>query len=396
MIKGLKAREILDSRGNPTVEVLLQTSEGTFVSSVPSGASTGSYEAKELRDNDKRFNGKGVLQAVENVNTKIRPLLIGKEVDAEKLDNLILEADGTQDKSNLGANAILGVSMCLFRAEAKKEGVAFWNYLASKFQFVSRIPQPCFNVINGGVHSGGGVSFQEFMVVPQKASFAENLRFATETYYRLKHKLKEKYGEMAVNTGDEGGFVPPVNSSEEILEILSEEDVPLIIDAAATEFFKKENYLLDGKRKSTKEMIELYRVLGDKYPLLGIEDPLEEEDFEGWSELTGSFDNIMIIGDDLLTTNTRRMEIAEEQKSCNAIILKINQIGSISEAIGAARKAKEYGWKIIVSHRSGETNDDFIADFSVGIGAEYIKSGAPARGERVAKYNRLLKIEEEK
>ncbi len=395
MIKGLKAREILDSRGNPTVEVLLQTSEGTFVSSVPSGASTGSYEAKELRDNDKRFNGKGVLQAVENVNTKIRPLLIGKEVDAEKLDNLILEADGTQDKSNLGANAILGVSMCLFRAEAKKEGVAFWNYLASKFQFVSRIPQPCFNVINGGVHSGGGVSFQEFMVVPQKASFAENLRFATETYYRLKHKLKEKYGEMAVNTGDEGGFVPPVNSSEEILEILSEEDVPLIIDAAATEFFKKENYLLDGKSKSTKEMIELYRVLGDKYPLLGIEDPLEEEDFEGWSELTGSFDNIMIIGDDLLTTNTRRMEIAEEQKSCNAIILKINQIGSISEAIGAARKAKEYGWKIIVSHRSGETNDDFIADFSVGIGAEYIKSGAPARGERVAKYNRLLKIEEE-
>jgi len=394
MIKDLKAREILDSRGNPTVEVTLVTEKGSFISSVPSGASTGVNEAKELRDGGERFGGKGVLNVIENIEEKIKPLLEGKEVDNPvELDGIICRADGTEDKSNFGANAILGVSMSLFRAAAVESGKPLFYYLREIFDFSAEMPAPCFNVINGGVHSGGGTSFQEFMIVPQKESYKENLRSGAEYYRKLKEILKEKYGERGINIGDEGGFVPPAKSAKEVLDILSEGGFPVIIDAAATEFFKEGSYFLDKEIKTTQEMISYYKEIVKEYPLLGIEDPLQEDDFSGWSELSKELGESLIVGDDLLVTNIGRIEKAEKEEACNAMILKINQIGSVSEALEAAKKAKEIGFKIIVSHRSGETNDDFISDLAVGIGAEYIKAGAPARGERVAKYNRLLKIE---
>jgi len=398
MIKDLKAREILDSRGNPTVEVSLFTERDCFVSSVPSGASTGKHEAKELRDNEERYAGKGVLQAVENINKKIAPLVIGKEIDPLEIDKIMIDADGTKDKSNLGANAILGVSMSVFRAGAKEKDVPLYEYFSQYFNKEKNIPDACFNIVNGGTHSGGGVNFQEFMLVPQEKSFAENLRFAAEFSYKLKKRIVEKYGLDSTNIGDEGGFVPKATSEKEVLRLLRDIDdkVPFVIDVAATEFFNEGKYILgDENEKTTKEMIDLYQELKDEFYILGIEDPLEEEDFSGWKNLKDNFKDLLIIGDDLLVTNVTRMEMAKENDSCNAMILKINQIGSVSEAVAAAKKAKEFNWKTIVSHRSGETNDDFIADFAVGIGADYIKSGAPMRGERVAKYNRLLKIEKE-
>jgi len=394
MIKDLRAREIIDSRGNPTVEVALSTDQGEFVSSIPSGASTGSHEAKELRDMGDRFGGKGVLRAVENINKIIKPLLLGEEVDdPRKLDQILLSEDGTEDKSNLGANAILGVSMSVFRAAAKKQEVPLFEYIAKEFDFTKKTPRPCFNVINGGAHSEGGTSFQEFMIVPQKDSFRQNLEEGVRCYRELKSKLKERYGEMAVNLGDEGGFVPGKCSAQEVMDLLSEQGNQVIIDAAATEFCQQEEYLFDGERKDAREMTDFYRQLSKKYPLMGLEDPLHENDFSGWRELTERLSDIMVIGDDLLTTNIKRMEMAKKEKACNGMILKINQIGSVSEALEAAKRAQDYKWKIIVSHRSGETNDDFIADLAVGIGADFIKSGAPARGERVAKYNRLLQID---
>ncbi len=397
MIKSLKAREILDSRGNPTVEVLVETDDGSFTSSVPSGASTGKYEAKEIRDGGERYMGKGTLKAVENINRKIAPLLIGKDVDPFAIDKILIDFDGTKDKSNLGANAILGVSMALFRAGAGKEKVSLYQYLSSHFNYKEKIPVPCFNIVNGGMHTGGGVSFQEFMLVPGEESFKENLRFAVEFYNQLKKEIVEKYGGIAVNIGDEGGFVPPAESAEDILLILQKtgKNSSIIIDAAASEFFEDGSYFLDGVKKNLNEIIEYYKNLQEKFSLLGIEDPLEEDDFSGWSSLKKELEGVLLVGDDLLATNTERMKLAHEADSCNAMILKVNQIGSITEAVEAVRKAKEYGWKIIVSHRSGETNDDFIADFAVGVGADYIKSGAPVRGERVSKYNRLLKIEDE-
>lgn len=397
MIKKIHAREILDSRGNPTVEVSLFTDEREFVSSVPSGASTGSYEAKELRDEEERFGGKGVLRAVENINKKIAPAIVGKDINPLEIDNLLREIDGTKDKSNLGANAILAVSMAVFRAAAEKEKKSLYHYFSSKFLFEEKIPTPCFNIINGGAHSGGGVSVQEFMLVPQEESFRENLRFGAEFYHLLKKKIKEKYGASSVNIGDEGGYVPAIKSSKEVLSLLCEvkEGARFILDVASTEFFKDGKYFFDGEEKSREGMIDFYKEIKNDFPILGIEDPLEENDFLGWGILKEELKETLIIGDDLLVTNIERMEMADEKNSCNAMILKVNQIGSISEAIETAKKAKNLGWKIIVSHRSGETNDSFIADFAVGIGADYIKSGAPARGERVAKYNRLLRIEEE-
>ncbi len=396
MIKDLRAREIIDSRGNPTIEVSLFTDNGVFVSSVPSGASTGSYEAKELRDGGERYNGKGVLRAVENVNSKIKPLLINKEIEPFLLDELMCEVDGTEDKSNFGANAILGVSMCLFRAKAAEEGKELFDYLAEKSSSQKRIPKPCFNIINGGVHGGGGVDFQEFMIVPQESSFSKNLQRAVEFSHTLKDKIIEDYGVISTNVGDEGGFVPNIETEKEVLSLLKNCDfeMPIIIDVASTEFYKGQEYLVKGKIVSREELINRYKELSQKFNLLGFEDPLYEDDFSGWGLLRKEIGDILIIGDDLLVTNPRRMDKAKENNSCNAMILKINQIGSITEALEAVKKAKEFGWKIIVSHRSGETNDNFIADFAVGVGAEYIKAGAPKRGERLAKYNRLLQIEE--
>ncbi len=398
MIKDLAAREILDSRGNPTVEVSVFTQLGEFVSSVASGASTGIHEAKEIRDGGERYGGKGVLTAVKNVNEKIAPLLIGKEENPEEADKIMIDADGTNDKSNLGANAMLGVSMSVFKAAAAKENLPLFRYLSSYFSFKENIPVPCFNVINGGAHGAGGTAFQEFMIVPQKESFSENLRFATDFYQHLKNTIlrKEEYPASFANVGDEGGFVPEIQSAEEVLSLLLSVDrCPVIIDVAASEFFKENAYIYGGIRRSKEEMISLYRKLSGEFSLLGLEDPLEENDFSGWHELKEKMSGLLIIGDDLLTTNIQRMEKAKENDSCNAMIIKINQIGTVSEAIRAAKKAKEFGWRTVVSHRSGETNDDFIADLAVGTGSEYIKAGAPARGERVAKYNRLLKIEKQ-
>ncbi len=397
MIKDIKAREILDSRGNPTVEVSLSTEKGEFVSSVPSGASTGMHEAKELRDNDDRYVGKGVLRAVQTVNEKIKPLIIGKEVEPSVIDKIMIEADGTKDKSGFGSNSILGVSMSVFRAAAKEKNIPLFDFLSFFSRLEKNIPTPCFNIINGGVHSGGGVSFQEFMIVPSERSFKENLRSAVEFNYELGKNIAEKYGKESTNIGDEGGFVPKAESEKEILRLLERtgEKTSIIIDVAATEFFKEGKYFLGKEKKDRKEMIAFHKEIVSAFPIIGIEDPLEENDFSGWKELREEVGKVMVIGDDLLVTNVERMELAKKFDSCNAMILKINQIGSISEAVEAAKKAKEFGWDIIVSHRSGETNDDFIADFAVGIGASYIKSGAPKRGERVAKYNRLLKIEED-
>ncbi len=396
IIKDITAREVLDSRGNPTVETTVFTESRSYTASVPSGASTGSHEAKELRDGGDRYHGKGVLKAVKNVNEIIKPLLLEKQLNLQQIDELMLKKDGTTDKSNLGANAILSVSMACTRAKAGEQNKPLYESIADEFSFTKNIPTPLFNIINGGEHGAGGVSFQEFMLVPEKESFSENLRFAAEFFYRLKSKLAEKYGDSSINIGDEGGFVPAIKSEEDVLRVLNEVQVgvPFLIDVAATEFFKESEYVFkNGERKTTQQMISFYQILSEKFKLLGLEDPLEENDFIGWGELKKNLSSLLIVGDDLLVTNTSRMETAHHHGSCNAIILKINQIGSISEAVRAVLKAKEWGWKIIVSHRSGETNDDFIADFAVGIGAEYIKSGAPQRGERIAKYNRLLEIE---
>jgi enolase len=396
MIKKLKAREILDSRGNPTVEVSLTTDAGKFLSSVPSGASTGTYEAKEIRDGDVRYNGKGVLKVVDNINQKIAPLFLNKEIDPFLFDKMMIELDGTDDKSSIGANAILPVSMSFFRAAAAEEGKELYEYIGKSFSENVKLPIPCFNIINGGLHGHGGVKFQEFMIVPEKEKFSDNLRFAVEFSEKLKEEIRKTYGEESINIGDEGGFVPKIESEKDVLKLLKriDADTSIIIDVAATEFYENGVYNLTDRNLKREEMIDYYSALLNEFPILGIEDPLEENDFVGWGELRKVIKNILVIGDDLLVTNTKRMEIAENHESCNAMILKINQIGSVSQAIDAAKKAKEFGWEIIVSHRSGETNDDFIADFAVGIGSKYIKSGAPKRGERIAKYNRLLKIEE--
>jgi len=316
-------------------------------------------------------------------------------VDPRKVDELLVETDGTSDKSRLGSNAILGVSMAAFKAAALEEGVELSEYISSSFELERSIPRPCFNVVNGGVHSGSNVSFQEFMVVPHEESFEKNLRFASELLHALKSAILKDYGVSSVDIGDEGGFSIKAGSSQEILSFLSKntKKTSFLIDVAATEFHEKGNYLLDGKVMNRDMMISFYEEIMNDFPIIGIEDPLEENDFSGFRVLTEKMGETMIVGDDLLVTNLERMERANKEGSCNAMILKINQIGSVSESILAAKKAKEFGWKIIVSHRSGETNDDFISDLAVGVGADHIKAGAPQRGERVAKYNRLLKLE---
>ncbi len=397
MIKSLKSREVLDSRGNPTVETTVVTAHGKYTSSVPSGASTGKHEAKELRDNEKRYNGKGVLKAVENVNSKIAPLVVGKAADVKEIDEIMINVDGTEDKSNFGANAILSVSMSVLRAQAEENNTPLYQYIADYFNFKPKMPTPLFNVVNGGAHAFGGVSFQEFMVVPEEESFSDNLHTGVEFFYKLKSKLIEKCGASSVNIGDEGGFVPNIKNEEEVLLLLQEvsERLKFLIDVAATEFYSNNKYILSSiGEKTREEMIDYYNNLQEKFNILGFEDPLHEDDFLGWAKMRERLSSLLIVGDDLLVTNIKRIKMAEEHNSCNAIILKINQIGSISEAVTAVKKAQELNWKVIVSHRSGETNDDFIADFAVGIGADYIKSGAPQRGERIAKYNKLLKIEE--
>ena len=402
-IKSIKAREIIDSRGNPTVEVDLLTEEGLFRAAVPSGASTGEHEAVELRDGGKRFHGKGVQGAVKNINEIIAPKIAGKNpANQKEIDELMIALDGTKNKSNLGANALLGVSFALCKAASGKEPL--WKYIAKLAGNSSpKLPKAAFNIINGGAHAGNDLDVQEFMIVPQSARFSENFLMASEIYQELKSIIQKKYSRTAINIGDEGGFAPPLKSAEDALELVGEaarnlgyeKDVKIILDVASTQFYKDGKYEMKIGSFEQDQLADYYINLVQKYPIAGIEDPFAEDDWPGWTAFVEKAKNIFVVGDDLTVTNSERIKEAEEKKACNAMILKPNQIGTLTEAMQAGKDAQSFGWKVIVSHRSGDTNDDFIADLAVGLGADFIKSGAPARGERLAKYNRLLRIEEE-
>lgn len=409
-IKSIKARQILDSRGNPTVEVECTVGAGIFTSSVPSGASTGKREAIELRDGGEKFGGKGVLKAIKNISEIIAPKLIGMDAcEQRQIDELMDEMDGTENKSNLGANAILPVSMAICRAAAAALNQPLYGHIADLAQNRNSlfIPKGFFNIINGGAHAGTDLDFQEFMIVPNSESFAENLRIASETYYKLKKILIESYSPAAINVGDEGGFAPAINFPEVALGLIAKAierakfygKININLDVAASQFCCKDKigyYKTQMGVMNREDFINYYEDLLNNYPIIGIEDPFAENDWEGFAAITARLGKrIMIIGDDLLVTNKKYIKEANEKLACNAALLKLNQIGTITECIVSANAAKANGWKTIVSHRSGETTDDFIADLAVGIGADGIKSGAPARGERLAKYNRLLKIEED-
>jgi len=423
-IVSIKAREIFDSRGNPTVEVDLETDAHLFRAAVPSGASTGIYEALELRDGDKgRLLGKGVLKAVKNVNEIIAPKLVGMEVTDQKgIDKTMVEIiDGTQNdwgwsKSSLGANAILAVSMAVCRAGAASMQMPLYEYIANisgrptdKFM----MPVPAFNVINGGSHAGNRLACQEFMILPVGAStFKEALIMGCEVYHTLKGVIKKKYGQDACNVGDEGGFAPSVQDNNEALDVLMEalqksghaDKVKIGTDVAASEFYKEGKYDLDFKNsasdpstwKSGAELSKLYEEWTTKYPMVSIEDPFDQDDWDSYALLMKTMgEKVQIVGDDLLVTNTKRISKALDVGACNALLLKVNQIGSITEAIDAATMSMRNGWGVMVSHRSGETEDSFIADLVVGLKTGQIKTGAPCRSERLAKYNQLLRIEEE-
>ncbi|KAH1185282.1 hypothetical protein KIL84_018031 [Mauremys mutica] len=414
-IEKIHAREILDSRGNPTIEVDLYTEKGMFRAAVPSGASTGIYEALELRDNDKfRFLGKGVLQAVDHINSTIAPALLGSGlsvVDQEKIDNLMLEMDGTENKSKFGANAILGVSLAVCKAGAAEKDVPLYRHIADLAGNSDLIlPVPAFNVINGGSHAGNKLAMQEFMILPVGAeSFRDAMRIGAEVYHNLKSVIKEKYGKDATNVGDEGGFAPNILENSEALELLKEaidkagytEKIVIGMDVAASEFYRDGKYDLDFKSPddpsryiSADELGDLYQSFVRDYPVVSIEDPFDQDDWEAWSKFTANV-GIQIVGDDLTVTNPKRIERAVEEKACNCLLLKVNQIGSVTEAIQACKLAQENGWGVMVSHRSGETEDTFIADLVVGLCTGQIKTGAPCRSERLAKYNQLMRIEEE-
>jgi len=415
-ILSIKAREILDSRGNPTIEVDLTTAKGLFRAAVPSGASTGIYEALELRDGDKaRYGGKGVLKAIKNVTELIAPKLIGKNVvEQTEIDKLMLEIDGTDNKEKLGANAILGVSLAVCKAGAAEKGVPLYRHIADlagnkKIQ----LPVPSFNVINGGSHAGNKLAFQEFMIMPIGApSFKEAMRWGAEVYQILKTIIKEKYGADACNVGDEGGFAPNISGAREGLDLLKmainkagyTDKVKIGMDVAASEFFSEGKYDLDWKTKnndksqvkSAEEFGHVYKEYIKDYPVVNIEDPFDQDDWSGYAKLTAEVGkDIQITGDDLLVTNPKRIQKAIKENTCNALLLKVNQIGSVTESIQACNMAKAAGWGVMVSHRSGETEDTFIADLVVGLGTGQIKTGAPCRSERLAKYNQLLRIEEE-
>jgi len=412
VIKGLKGREILDSRGNPTVEVEVRTENGFGRAAVPSGASTGSKEAWERRDGDKsRYNGKGVLNAVEAVNTILKPEILGMDALAQKeIDERLIALDGTENKSKLGANAILGISMAVCKAAADSLNKPLYEYICEDVaghELRYELPIPMMNVINGGEHAGNELSIQEFLLLPSGSDrFSDNLRGGVETYHALKGVLAKKYGKIATNVGDEGGYAPPMKTTEQALDAIleaiteagySEKEIRLGMDAAASSFFDsgKRKYMIDGTAKDGSEMIDYYQALVAKYPIELLEDPFEEESFELFAEITAKMLQKIIIGDDLFVTNIKRLQEGINKKAANAVLLKLNQIGSISETLATVRLANENGYKKVVSHRSGETEDTIIADFAVAINAEIIKTGAPARSERTSKYNQLLRIEEE-
>jgi enolase len=406
-ITAIYPREILDSRGNPTIEVEVRTRYSRGIASVPSGASTGVHEAFELRDGDiTRYNGKGVQKAVNNIRAIIAPKLIGKNVTQQRnIDELMIDLDATENKSKIGANAILGVSLAAAKAAANNKGVSLYNYLGGVEARV--LPVPLMNVINGGLHAGNKLSIQEFLILPLGATtFSDALRIGVEVYHSLKIVLREQYGPSAVNLGDEGGFAPPMKETVEALDALLKainiagyipgEDVYLALDAAANGFYnaKKKTYSIDNGVYTTDALINFYKDLMDAYPLVSIEDPLHEDDFQGFSAITKEIGkNVQIVGDDLFVTNVERLRRGINKNSANALLLKVNQIGTLTEALDAAHLAQKNKYSVIVSHRSGETTDTYIADIAVALNAGQIKTGAAARGERIAKYNRLLKIE---
>ncbi len=402
-IEKIHAREILDSRGNPTIEVDVWTEYGFGRAAIPSGASTGTHEAVELRDGGDRYDGKGVQKAMKNVNEVIAPELIGIDVCNQRgIDRLMIELDDTPNKANLGANAILGVSLGAAKAAADTLGVPLYRYLGGVN--ATQLPVPSLNILNGGQHAGNDLAIQEFMILPRGADrFSEGLRMAAETYHALGRILEGKYGAGATNVGFEGGYAPPLNKTIDALDALMssldaagyEEEIGIGMDAAATSFYSNDSYAIDGKTLSGGEMIDLYADLVETYPIVLIEDPFEEEAFEDFAALTARLRETVIVGDDIYVTNVERLARGIEMKATNALLLKLNQIGTVSEAFDAARMAFRNGYKVMASHRSAETEDSALADVTVALGAEMLKTGAPARSERNAKYNQLLRIEEE-
>lgn len=411
----IKAREILDSRGNPTVEVDVLLSDGCMGrAAVPSGASTGAHEALELRDNDaRRYNGKGTLKVVHTVDTKIANALKGHDAsDQIALDETLIKLDGTPNKANLGANATLGVSLACARAGASSQGLSLYQHIRHIYGYERKpiiMPVPLMNVLNGGAHADNNVDMQEFMIVPVKGScFTEALRVGTEVFHQLKKILRAK--NYATGVGDEGGFAPNLNSNEEALELLCEaiseanykpgKDVLLALDVASNELYSKGRYILEGEKGqpaySAKEMISYYEKLLKDYPIVSIEDGLYEDDWEGWQALTASLgQRIQLVGDDLFVTNTQRLQEGINKGVANAILIKVNQIGTLTETVRAIQLAMKNGYHTVISHRSGETEDAFIADLAVAVGAGQIKTGSASRSDRIAKYNQLLRLEEE-
>ncbi len=402
----IRGRYILDSRGNPTVEVDVETEFGFGRAAVPSGASTGKFEAHELSDKKKAFGGKGVLKAVENIETKIMPELLGWDaLDQRGIDDYLLEIDGTENKKKLGANAILGVSLASARAAAQAMDIPLYRHLGGTNAYI--LPVPSMNVINGGAHAGNALDVQEFMIQPVGAkTFNEAVQMCAETYQTLKGIIKKKYGPDAVNVGDEGGFAPPMKTGKEPLDVIVKaieeagygKKMKLAMDVAASEFYvaKKKKYDMDGKLRTSGEMIEIYKSMAKKYPIISIEDPFDEEDWSAFTEITKEIgDKVQIVGDDLFVTNVKRLNKGIKMGACNALLLKVNQIGTVSESMDAAALSFQNHYGVMVSHRSGETEDNFIADLTVALGAGQLKSGAPCRSDRNAKYNQLLRIEEE-
>ncbi len=407
MISDIYAREILDSRGNPTIEVEVYLENGAMGrAAVPSGASTGAHEAVELRDEDlDRFHGKGVLDAVENVNNKIAPELIGFDVRNQKLiDQIMIDLDGTDNKGNLGANAILGVSLAAARAASLSQDSYLFNYIGGVN--ASTLPVPQLNILNGGEHADNNVDIQEFMVMPVAAdSFKQAIQIGSEIYQSLKKVLQKKG--LSTSVGDEGGFAPDLASNEEAIKVIleavkeagyqPEEEILLALDAAASEIYEDGRYHLrgEGVTKSSSEMVDFYSELAEKYPIISIEDGLDEDDWEGWKQLTSRLgDKIQLVGDDLYVTNKKRLQRGIEEKCSNSILIKVNQIGTLTETLETIQKASRAGFTSVISHRSGETEDVTISDLVVAVNAGQIKTGAPARSERVAKYNQLIRIEE--
>jgi len=398
------AREVLDSRGNPAVEAEIHTSSIVASAIAPSGASTGTYEAVELRDGGGRYGGKGVLGAVNNIRNEISPRLKGMDVtDQKSIDAALIELDGTENKSRLGGNAITAVSLACAHAGAMVRGIPLHEHLG---RGSCVLPVPMFNIVNGGKHAGSELKIQEFMIVPAGApTYSEALRMASEVYHELKKLLLQHYGRSAINVGDEGGFAPPLKTASEALEMIEKaivaagyqagKEIFMALDAAASEFYSNGRYEVDGKVLDEEGIIDFFSSLVERFPIISIEDPVHEEAFDAMARITGTLGTrVQIVGDDMFVTNPERVRKAIEMNAGNALLLKVNQIGTVTEAFEAARLCFEAGYNVVVSHRSGETEDTSIADIAVALQCGQIKTGAPARGERTAKYNRLLRIEE--